>query len=230
MRSFEQGRGTGRTRVGAAALLAMCLAACAPLPDRAHNASAAAASHLAGGIGTLATGATIEAEKARTRSVMDSLYDAASTSCEPKICAAVARGEALLGMGEAQLYAATRSLPAAWSIRRSGAAASFVPASATTMPKDTRGDIALVALADGHVVTIVYRDGATFHVVSNDRENTAELNWTLARRLDTEGRTAEALVRYRLAIDGAATARAGWVRDSLTLARQRVAALERSAP
>jgi len=145
-------------RAFALSVLALRVTACAPLADRVHNGTSEPSATRLAGIEALTSAATIATERERTRAVMDSLYDAASASCAPVVCAAVARGELLLGMGEAQVYAATRSMPAAWSARRSGSAVTFVSASVASEPRDTRGAVAMVSFADGRAVAIAYRE------------------------------------------------------------------------
>jgi hypothetical protein len=44
----------------------------------------------------------------------------AAATCEGAVCSAVRRGEVALGMTEAQVMAATRTAPAAWTVRRAG--------------------------------------------------------------------------------------------------------------
>lgn len=182
--------------------LASFVLACAPLSDRVHNAATDAADTRRAGIDALTSAATIATERARTRAVMDSLYDAASVSCTPAACAAVTRGELLIGMGEAQVYAATRSLPAAWSARRSGTVATFVSASVASEPRDTRGAVAMVSFADGRAVAIAYRETARLKLVvrsglemAADRQEAAA--WTRAGgNAEARGDEAAALEAY----------------------------------
>lgn len=247
--------------------LALCAMACAPLSDRVHNASLEPASTHMAGIAALASAATVAAEREKMHAVMDSLYDAASSSCAPAVCEAVTRGELLLGMGEAQVYAATRSLPAAWSTRRAGGASTLVSASVSSEPRDTRGAVAMVAFADGRAVAIAYRHSARIALVTRaealtqaDRQavtaltragadaeargdlpaaleaydkagalvpSDADLELRIARVLDALGRPAEALVRYRLFVQGAHAPGDGAADANGVLARERIAALER---
>ena len=170
MSRFVRRRDDGLVRRSLLTALAGLVAACAPLPDRVRNAATDSAGTRRAGIDALTSAAVIAAERERTRAVMDSLYDAASASCAPAACAAVTRGELLLGMGEAQVYAATRSLPAAWSARRSGSFATFVSASVASEPRDTRGAVAMVSFADGRAVAIAYRETARLQLLVRSGE------------------------------------------------------------
>jgi tetratricopeptide (TPR) repeat protein len=127
-----------------------------------------------------------EADRQRTAAARDSLLLDATRDCAPAVCAAVTRGELSIGMTEAQVLAATRSAPAAWTVRRSGASAVMVAGSLDAPPADVVGEVALVQMAGGRVSSIGYREPQGMRVVSSAADAT------------TEGRaraTAAALVR-----------------------------------
>jgi tetratricopeptide (TPR) repeat protein len=129
----------------------------------------------------------------------DSLMLAATRDCAPAVCAAISRGELTVGMTEAQVLAATRSAPAAWSIRRSGGSAVMVAGTLDAPPADVIGEVALVQMAGGRVSSIGYRESQGMRVVSSAADAT------------TEGRaraTADALVREGDALTAAGDAAA----------------------
>jgi tetratricopeptide (TPR) repeat protein len=134
-----------------------------------------------------------------TFATRDSLIAAAAATCSGDVCAALTRGEVALGMTEAQVFAATRSTPEAWSVRRAGGATAMSAATLAAAPHDVVGEVALVQLADGRVRSIGYREPQGLRVVERPSDAT----------LDGRARaTAEALVRegdqYNAAGDRAA--------------------------
>src|SRR5215218_5251570 len=52
------------------------------------------------------------------RAAADTAMTDAWSGCAPDVCAALARGEIVLGMTLSQVLAATHSVPGAWSLRR----------------------------------------------------------------------------------------------------------------
>jgi tetratricopeptide (TPR) repeat protein len=115
---------------------------------------------------------TAAAARDAQSSAADSAYGAALAGCVPETCAALARGEVTLGMSEAQVLAASRSAPAAWSTRRGGGAAVLVPSSLATPPADAIGELAMVQLASGRVSAITYREPSGLRVVQNAADAT----------------------------------------------------------
>jgi tetratricopeptide (TPR) repeat protein len=155
-----------------------------------------------------ATAAGAVAMQSAQRAAADSAASSALAGCAADVCAALARGEVALGMTEAQVLAATRSAPAAWSARRGGASAVLVPASLAAAPGDARGEISLVQLAAGRVTSVAYREGAGVRVVQSAADATlagraaAEGRMLLAEgdRLAAAGQAAAALDRYDRAL------------------------------
>jgi tetratricopeptide (TPR) repeat protein len=84
----------------------------------------------------------------------------------------VARGEVALGMTEAQVMAATRTAPAAWTVRRAAAAATMTPAALSAPPADVVSEVALVQLADGRVRSVSYREPQGLRVVERPEDQT----------------------------------------------------------
>jgi len=107
------------------------------------------------------------------RARQDSVSLAATAECTPAMCAAIGRGEVTLGMTEAQVLAATRTSPSAWTIRQSGASAVMTPASLDAAPRDLAGSLALVQLADGRVASVSWRERSGLRVVSSAADTSA---------------------------------------------------------
>jgi tetratricopeptide (TPR) repeat protein len=104
----------------------------------------------------------------------DSLLTVATATCDAATCGALTRGEIALGMTEAQVMAATRSTPGAWSVRRSGGTAAMTPASLLAAPNDVTGEVALVQLAEGRVRAIGYRETSGLRLVEKASDATVE--------------------------------------------------------
>jgi len=99
------------------------------------------------------------------------MADALAT-CSGAICEAVTRGEVVIGMTTPQVLAATRTTEDAWSIRQSGNATVLAPATRLAAPSDAVGELALVQLRDGRVMTYGYRESQGMRLVSNPSEAT----------------------------------------------------------
>lgn len=124
------------------------------------------------------TVATVQNQAAMDRARMldrrDSLVAVALAGCAPAVCEAVTRGEVAIGMNETQVLAATRTLPEAWSVRRSGPATVMVPASRSLAPRDAMGEIALVQLRDGRVAAYSYHEAQGIRLVADPHDATTE--------------------------------------------------------
>lgn len=101
------------------------------------------------------------------------MADALAT-CAPAVCAAVTRGEVMLGMNRAQVLASTGTTEDAWQIRHSGNASVFVPANAANPPSDVVADLALVQMRDGRVSAYSYREAQGVRLVSAPADATTE--------------------------------------------------------
>jgi tetratricopeptide (TPR) repeat protein len=118
----------------------------------------------------------------------DSLTAAAVASCDPAICDAIGRGEVALGMTSAQVMAATRSAPEAWSVRRTGGSTVMTPASLDAMPVDAQGTLALVQFDGERVSSVARRDRTGLRVESRAQDTTRAARTTaLANALVREG-------------------------------------------
>ena len=104
----------------------------------------------------------------------DSVYAKAVATCRGTICASVVKGEISLGMTLAQAMAATRTAPAAWTIRESGDATVMVPRVLGNSPKDATGEVVMVQFDDDRVNAVSYRETQGIRVVSSPFDTTTD--------------------------------------------------------
>ena len=104
----------------------------------------------------------------------DSVYAKAVATCRGTICASVVKGEISLGMTPAQAMAATRTAPAAWTIRESGAATVMVPRVLGNSPRDQSGEVVMVQFDDDRVNAVSYRETQGIRVVSSAADTSTE--------------------------------------------------------
>ena len=193
-------------------LACLALSACASRrvreqPIAMNGDKMASADSIAGGYAVRGA-----AERARLSARRDSIAAVAAASCSGDICAAMTRGEVVLGMNDAQVMTATRTSAEAWTIRRAGAAAIMVGARPQFQPRDARGELGLVQLVNGRVESYAYREPQGWRVVSvhvdaSDTARSASIAVALIREGDdfnAAGRRDEALDRYdrALLLDG----------------------------
>lgn len=146
----------------------------------------------------------VAGQQAATQYSRDSIMAAAMTGCTPDVCAAVTRGEVALGMNEAQLMAATRTTPAAWSVRRSGDAAVYTSAMQDQSPRDAVAPVALVQVQDGRIASYAYNEPSGMRIVQKQGDASAAAQATatgnaLVRQGDqlvASGNADLALARY----------------------------------
>jgi hypothetical protein len=118
----------------------------------------------------------------------DSVYAKAVATCRGTVCASVVKGEISLGMTPAQAMAATRTAPAAWTIRESGAATVMVPRVLGNSPRDATGEVVMVQFDDDRVNAVSYRETQGIRVVSSAADTTTEGRATaMAEALIREG-------------------------------------------
>jgi tetratricopeptide (TPR) repeat protein len=98
---------------------------------------------------------------------------AALASCEPAVCAAITRGEVMLGMNTDQVLAATRSTPDGWDIRGTAAARVMGPRTGASPPRDAVGELAQVSIQNGRVTGYTYRETQGFRSVTAPADATA---------------------------------------------------------
>lgn len=170
-------RSPARGALAAAATLATTLlvAACNG-PRVVHERPVLVTSERVPSVDVAASAAVQDAQRRQgdAQRTRDSLLTVAGATCDAATCAALTRGEVALGMTEAQVMAATRSTPLAWSVRRSGGAATMTPASLQAAPNDVAGEVALVQLADGRVRSIGYREPSGLRLVEKPADATLE--------------------------------------------------------
>lgn len=111
---------------------------------------------------------------ARLTRARDSIYARAVATCRGTICASVAKGEISLGMTPAQAMAATRTSPAAWTMREAGAATVMVPRYLAGSPRDATGEVVMVQFDDDHLNTVSYRETQGIRVVSSPDDTTTD--------------------------------------------------------
>ncbi len=104
----------------------------------------------------------------------DSVYAKAVATCRGTICASVVKGEISLGMTPAQAMAATRTAPAAWTLRESGAATVMVPRVLGNSPRDATGEVVMVQFDDDRVNAVSYREMQGIRVISSAADTTTE--------------------------------------------------------
>jgi hypothetical protein len=156
-----------------AGVLSILAAACAPYPQRVHEAPILVNGDRVPAADGAVGAPAVSSEREAMKSTMDSIHAVAIRDCTPELCSAVARGEIAIGMNEAQVYASTRSTPAAWVVRRSGADAVMVPASRAAAPADRTGELVMVQLASGRSAVISRRGPQGITVASRAQDATA---------------------------------------------------------
>jgi tetratricopeptide (TPR) repeat protein len=102
----------------------------------------------------------------------DALTANAMASCAADVCAAITRGEVMLGMTELQVLAATRTTEAAWQSRDGGEATVMVPATRSLAPRDMPGELAMVQLRNGRVAAYSYNEAQGVRLVSSPADAT----------------------------------------------------------
>lgn len=153
-----------------------------------------------------------DAERAMYAARRDSIAAVAANSCAGDVCAALTRGEVVLGMNDAQVMTATKTTHEAWSVRRAGRAAVMVGARPSVPPRDVNGELGLVQLEDGKVTSYGYREPQGLRVIASvtdagDEARARAQAAALVREGDEfnlAGKRAEALDRYdrALLVDG----------------------------
>lgn len=114
-----------------------------------------------------------EVERERLEGEATRIRAEALTGCAGMGCAAVAGGEVVPGMTEAQVLAATGTTEFAWEARGSGATRVLVGrAVGGSGPADVQSEIAWVSLENGRVRTLVRREPQGLRSVSSPAEAT----------------------------------------------------------
>ncbi len=149
-----------------------------------------------------------DAERAMYAQRRDSVAAAAAASCTGDVCAALTRGEVVLGMNTAQVMASTKTTAEAWTVRYAGRATVMVGARPSVLPRDVNGELGLVQLEDGKVSSYGYREPQGLRVIASASDAGSEGRAraqaeALIREGDDfnlVGKRAEALDRYDRAL------------------------------
>lgn len=153
--------------------LAVLIAACAPYPQRVHEAPILVNGDRVPSSDGSEAAEGVAYERDALKATVDSIHALAIADCAPELCTAIARGEIALGMNETQVFAATRSAPAAWVVRRTGADAVMVPATRSAPPSDRHGELVMVQLAAGRSAVVSRRGPQGITVASRPQDMTA---------------------------------------------------------
>lgn len=146
-----------------------------------------------------ATTQALEAQIAG-RNSRDSLAAVAFASCTPSVCAALGRGEVVLGMTRAQLLAASRSTDISWTTRGAAGVTVMAPRDADGSPRDAVGTLALVQLVNGTVASVTYREPQGLRTVSSAAD-ASDANRMRATALTQEGDALAAAGDFTAALD-----------------------------
>lgn len=116
-------------------------------------------------------GNTANARLSRAR---DSVYARAVSRCQGSICTSITKGEISLAMTPEQVMAATRTSPAAWTVRESRDATVMVPRYLGTAPRDATGEVVMVQFDDERLNAVSYRETQGIRVVSSASDTTTD--------------------------------------------------------
>jgi hypothetical protein len=155
-------------------LLSLLLVACAPYPQRIEQPTTLENNAVVPQVDVGPATQAIAMDQARIRASADSVYAEAMARCAPALCEAIARNEIAIGMSEAQVMAAARTAPQAWSVRRVGEFAVMVPASPSASPYDKDGQVMMVQVSEGRTSVISRRGPQGIRIVSTPQDATAE--------------------------------------------------------
>lgn len=114
------------------------------------------------------------ADMARLTRSRDSVYARAVASCRGSICASIAKGEIALGMTPAEAMAATRTGPAAWTVRESRDATVMVPRALGNSPRDASGEVVMAQFDDDRLSAVSYRETQGIRVVAGPADTTTD--------------------------------------------------------
>lgn len=113
-------------------------------------------------------------ETARLSRARDSVYARAVSRCKGTTCASIVKGEISLEMSPDQVMAATRTSPAAWTIRESRDATVMVPRYLGAAPRDVTGEVVMVQFDDERLAAVSYRETQGIRVVSSPNDTTTD--------------------------------------------------------
>lgn len=157
--------------LSASALLA--LGACAPYPQRIHEQPILVTGDRVPAVDASTAADAIAAERDAVRMSVDSIHALAIAGASAATREAIARGEVAIGMNETQVYAATRSTPAAWVVRRASGDGVMVPARVSAAPKDRLGELVMVQFEGGRAAVLSRRGPQGILVAMRPQDATA---------------------------------------------------------
>ncbi len=164
----------------------LALSACAPYPQRVNESPIMVNGDRVPATDASTAAPMVEAERDAAKASIDSVYALATAGATTAVREAIARGEVTIGMNEVQVFAATRSTPAAWVVRRASGDAVLVPAHASMAPKDKLGELVMVQMDGGRAAVLSRRGPQGILVASRPQDATAQAQGKAA---------AEALIR-----------------------------------
>ena len=162
------------SRVHTAGLLAFALAACAPYPQRVNERPVMVNGDRVPAVDASTAAPMVAADREAMKAAMDSVYGVATAGASTAVRESIARGEVTIGMNEAQLFAATRTTPSAWVVRRNNGSAVLVPASLSGMPKDKLGEMVMVQMDGGRAAVLSRRGPQGIMVASKAQDASAQ--------------------------------------------------------
>lgn len=189
-------------RTGYLLLPILVLAACAP--KRIHEPPILRTGDRVAGADAAVEAARSDAARTSRDATAqrDAVTASALASCRPEICAAITRGEVMLGMTETHVLAATRTTEAAWQSRDAGAATVMVPATRSVAPRDAVGELGMVQLQNGIVAAYSYNEAQGVRLVSTPADaTTAGRASGLAEMLLREGDDLVARGQFDMALN-----------------------------
>jgi len=159
------------TYISASALLG--LAACAPYPQRVNESPIMTNGDRVEAADASTSAPMVAADRAATQASLDSVYALATAGAPVAIRESIAKGEVALGMNEVQVFAATRTTPGAWVVRRASGDAVMVPAHVSMAPKDRIGEMVMVQMDGGRAAVLSRRGPQGILVASKPLDATA---------------------------------------------------------
>jgi tetratricopeptide (TPR) repeat protein len=152
---------------------AFAMAACAPYPQRINESPILVNGDQVPAADASTAAPAVAMDREAMRYSADSVYAVATAGASLAVRESIARGEVVIGMNEAQVYAATRSAPVAWIVRRSNSDAVIVPAVNSAPPRDKFGELVMVQMDGGRAAVLSRRTPQGILVASRPQDATA---------------------------------------------------------
>lgn len=152
----------------------LALHACAPYPQRVNESPIMINGDRVPSADASTAAPMVAEERDAARASIDSVHALATAGASAAMREAIARGEVTIGMNEVQVYAATRTAPVAWVIRRAGSDAVLVPARVSMSPRDRVGEMVMVQMEAGRAVVLSRRGPQGLLVASRPQDASAQ--------------------------------------------------------